>query len=160
LQTIVARETRPGEPVVLTVGSIQAGCKSNVISDHAIIELNVRTYSEPTRTSVLAAIHRIVDAECQASGTLQLAKYEPFSHFPLTTNDPDATTRVSAAFTSHFGERSQALPAQTASEDFSDIPNALGVPLCYWGIGGVDPETYRHYLWHNSGKVSTGRFRP
>ncbi len=31
---------------------------------------------------------------------------------------------------------------QSASEDFSDIPNALGVPYSYWGIGGIDPDQY------------------
>jgi len=34
------------------------------------------------------------------------------------------------------------LPAQSASEDFSDIPTALGIPYCYWGIGGIDPQLY------------------
>ena len=42
-----------------------------------------------------------------------------------------------------FGDRAEALPLQTASEDFSDIPNALGIPYTYWGIGGIDPDTYR-----------------
>jgi hippurate hydrolase len=91
LQTVVARETRPGEPVVVTVGSSQAGTKSNVIPDHAVIELNVRTYSEQTRTSVLDAIHRIVDAECQASGCPKPADYELFDRFPLTDNDAETT---------------------------------------------------------------------
>jgi amidohydrolase len=143
LQTVVARETRPGEPVVITVGSIQAGTKSNVIPDHAVIELNVRTYSEQTRTSVLDAIHRIIDAECQASGCPKPADYELFDRFPLTDNDAGTTEKVAAAFASYFGERATALPMQTASEDFSDIPRALGVPYCYWGIGGVDPATYQ-----------------
>ena len=143
LQTVVARETRPGEPVVITVGSIQAGTKSNVIPDRAVIELNVRTYSEQTRTSVLDAIHRIVDAECQASGCPKPADYELFDRFPLTDNDAGTTEKVAAAFASYFGERATALPMQTASEDFSDIPAALGAPCCYWGIGGVDPATYQ-----------------
>ncbi len=142
LQTVVARETRPGEPVVVTVGSIQAGTKSNVIPDHAVIELNVRTYSEQTRTSVLDAIHRIVDAECQASGSPKPADYELFDRFPLTSNDAETTDKVAAAFASYFGERAKPLPMQTASEDFSDIPNAFGVPYCYWGIGGIDPDAY------------------
>ncbi len=142
LQTIVARETRPGDPVVVTVGSIQAGTKSNVIADHAVIELNVRTYSEQTRASVLDAIHRIVDAECQASGCPKPADYELFDRFPLTDNDAETTKRVAAAFSAFFGERARPLPMQTASEDFSDIPRALGVPYCYWGIGGIDPERY------------------
>jgi hippurate hydrolase len=32
---------------------------------------------------------------------------------------------------------------QTASEDFSDLPAAFGVPYSYWGVGCVDPDTYR-----------------
>jgi hippurate hydrolase len=35
LQSIVSREVAPDEPAVLTVGSIQAGTKSNVIPDVA-----------------------------------------------------------------------------------------------------------------------------
>lgn len=143
LQTIVAREIQPGEPVVVTVGKLQAGTKSNVIPDHAIIELNIRTYSEQTRTSVLKIIRRIVDAECAASGSPQPADYEVFGRFPLTNNDDKSNAIVTAAFTSFFGERAQTLPMMAASEDFSDIPNAFGTPYCYWGIGGIDPETYQ-----------------
>jgi len=142
LQTVVARETRPGEPVVVTVGSLQAGTKSNVIADHAVIELNVRTYNEQTRASVLDAIKRIVDAECAASGSPKPADYELFDRFPLTDNDAATTEKVAQAFSAFFGERATALAMQTASEDFSDIPRALGVPYCYWGIGGTDPDTY------------------
>ena len=32
---------------------------------------------------------------------------------------------------------------QTASEDFSRIPDAFGVPYTFWLLGGADPETYR-----------------
>ncbi|MGH7912716.1 MAG: amidohydrolase [Candidatus Dormibacteraceae bacterium] len=143
LQTVVSRETRPGEPVVVTVGSVLAGAKSNVIPDHAVLELNVRTYSERTRAATLAAIHRIVDAECEASDAPQPAEFEIFDRFPLTDNDGAVTARVAESFAGYFGDRSRALPMQTASEDFSDIPKALGAPYTYWGIGGIDPDTYR-----------------
>ncbi len=143
LQTVVARETRPGEPVVLTVGRLEAGTKSNVIPDHAVIELNVRTYSEQTRAAVLDAIKRIVDAECEASGSPKPADYELFDRFPLTDNDPGTTKRVAAAFADFFGKQARPLPMQMASEDFSDIPGALGAPYCYWGIGGTDPQRYQ-----------------
>ena len=56
LQTVVAREVAPGDTAVLTVGSIQAGTKSNVIPDRAVLQLNVRTYGERTRSAVLDAI--------------------------------------------------------------------------------------------------------
>ncbi|OYD61381.1 hippurate hydrolase [Rhodococcus sp. OK302] len=143
LQTVISRETVPGEPAVLTVGRIAAGTKSNVIADHAVLELNVRTYSEATRTAILDAIRRIVVAECQASRSPKDPEFELFDRFPLTANDSDATARVAAAFVGYFGERSVVLPMQTASEDFSDIPTALGVPYTYWGFGGIDPDVYR-----------------
>ena len=143
LQTIVSREIRPGQTAVLTVGSIQAGTKSNVIPDHAVLQLNIRTYSEQTRTAILDAVRRIVTAECQASGCPKDPQFELFDRFPLTDNDPATTDRVAAAFGEFFGDRSGPMGQQTASEDFSDIPTAFAIPYTYWGIGGIDEQTYR-----------------
>ena len=143
LQTVVSRETPPGETAVLTVGSLQAGTKSNIIPDQAVIQLNIRTYSEATRATVLAAVRRIVNAECAASGSPKPAEFELFDRFPLTDNDAVVTARVAEAFTQYFGDRAATLGQQTASEDFSDIPSAFGTPYSYWGIGCTDPEVYR-----------------
>jgi amidohydrolase len=143
LQTVISRETTPGDPAVLTVGSVQAGTKSNVIPDSATILLNVRSYAEHTRSAILTAIERIVTAECRASGSPQPPEFERFDRFPVTDNDPGVTDRVAAAFAAQFGDRARQLALQTASEDFSDIPTALGVPYTYWGIGGIDPAVYQ-----------------
>jgi amidohydrolase len=142
LQTVISREVQPGEPAVLTVGSVQAGTKSNVIPDHAVIALNVRSYDEHTRAAILEAIRRIVTAECEASRSPQPPDFELFDRFPVTENDAEVTEKVAAAFRSQFGEQARELPLQTASEDFSDIPGALGIPYTYWGIGGIDPGSY------------------
>ena len=143
LQTIVARELTPGEFAVVTVGSVQAGTKSNVIGDHAVIELNIRSYSTQTRETILNSIRRIVTAECQASDSPKEPEFELYDQFPLTDNDERTTDRVERAFRDHFGDDASTLPRQTASEDFSDIPTALGVPYTYWGIGGTDPDAYQ-----------------
>jgi amidohydrolase len=143
LQTIVSRELAPGDPAVLTVGSVQAGTKSNVIPDSATLLLNMRTYDDATRAAILDAIQRIVAAECQASRCPREPEFERYESFPLTTNDDGVTARVAEAFAGFFGERAGELPRQSASEDFSDIPSALGIPYTYWGIGGIDPDTYR-----------------
>ena len=87
LQTVVSREVAPGETAVLTVGSLQAGTKSNVIPDHAVLQLNVRTFSDATRRAILDAIQRIVRAECEASGSPLEPEFELFDRFPLTDND-------------------------------------------------------------------------
>jgi hippurate hydrolase len=142
LQTVVSREVAPGETAVLTVGSIQAGTKSNVIPDEAVLQLNIRTYTETTRATVLDAIRRIVRAECAASGCPEEPEFELFDQFPLTDNEVTATGVVASAFASHFGNRAQEVGQQSASEDFSDIPEALDVPYTYWFIGGIDPDTY------------------
>ncbi|WP_273733408.1 amidohydrolase [Mycolicibacterium septicum] len=143
LQTIVSREVDPSQTVVLTVGSIQAGTKSNVIGDHAVLELNLRTFDESVRKAVLAAIRRVVIAECQASDSPRDPEFELYASFPLTVNDDAVTARVEAAFSEYFGDRAQTMPAGSASEDFSDIPAALGAPYTYWGFGGIDEEAFR-----------------
>ncbi|GAA1153331.1 amidohydrolase [Ornithinicoccus hortensis] len=142
LQTVVSREVAPTDPAVLTVGSIQGGSKSNVIGDRAVLQLNLRSYQPETREALIAAVRRIVVAECQASGSPREPDIGVFGSFPVTENDPAATGRVRDAFDAEFGEASVDLALQSASEDFSDIPAALGAPYSYWGIGGVDPAAY------------------
>lgn len=142
LQTIISREVAPGDTAVLTVGSMQAGTKSNVIPERAVLQLNVRAYSEATRAVIFAAIDRIVRAECQASDCPKEPEFELFDRFALTENDSSVTQRVAVAFTEFFGDQARPAGQQSASEDFSDIPTALGLPYAYWFIGGVDPEQY------------------
>src|SRR5438034_8597107 len=45
LQSIVAREIKPGDAAVITVGYIQAGTKNNIIPDDAKMGLTVRSYN-------------------------------------------------------------------------------------------------------------------
>ena len=143
LQAVVSRELPPGEFAVLTVGRVAVGSKSNIIGDHAVLELNLRAYSEETRSRMVAAIERIVRAECEASGSPKEPEFETYDRYPLTDNDPTVTARVAAAFRAHFGDAAEDYGRQTASEDFSAVPDALGVPYLYWAIGGIDPELYR-----------------
>lgn len=144
LQTIVSRETKPGDFAVVTVGALNAGTKSNIIPDIATVLVNVRTYDPVVRQHVLGSIERIVQAECSAAGSPRKADIEFYDQFPLTINDPTVTDQVTDAFTAHFGADAvvRAEP-QTASEDFSRIPDAFGVPYTFWLFGGVDPEAYR-----------------
>src|SRR6059058_4986437 len=94
LQTIVSRELAAAEAAVVTIGSLQAGTKENVIPDEAIIKLNVRTFDEAVRARVLAAIERIVKAEAAASGAPKPPEITPIDRYRLVRNDPDATRRV------------------------------------------------------------------
>ncbi|MEW1693416.1 M20 family metallopeptidase [Streptomyces sp. NPDC091265] len=143
LQTIVSREIAATTPAVLTVGSIKAGTDPNIIPDSAVIELNVRTYDDATRKQVLNAIRRCVNAEANASNAPKEPLIERLNAFPPTINDTDVADRLDKAFRAHFGDDAHTIDLQTASEDFSHIPDTLGAPFAYWGIGGIDPDTYQ-----------------
>jgi amidohydrolase len=152
LQSIVAREVAPGDFAVVTVGRVAAGTKSNIIPDHAVIELNIRAYDDAMRTRLIEAIKRVVKGECAASGSPENPEFEVYDEYPLTSDDPGVTAKVAAAFKEHFRDQAFEAPRQSASEDFSDIPNALGVPYTYWALGGIDDKE-----WHDAeaaGKVA------
>lgn len=142
LNAIVSRELAPGHFGVVTVGAFQSGSKSNVIPESTTLLLNLRAYDDRTRLQLHQAIERIVKAECEASGSPAPPEFEYTDPFPLTDNNPDVYERVSGAFAEHFGDKAILMEPSTGSEDFSDIPNALGVPYLYWIWGGFDPATY------------------
>ena len=153
LQTIVSRETRPGEFAVLTVGSIVAGAKSNIIPDRAVLRVNLRTYDMKVRQRTIESIERMVKAECDASGSPKPPEFEYYDQYPLTENDEEVTEKLRAAFSDHFGhENVFDLGQVTASEDFSHIPAAFGTSYTFWGLGGTDPEQYEKAL--KAGRVA------
>jgi metal-dependent amidase/aminoacylase/carboxypeptidase family protein len=88
LQTIVSREIAAFEPAVVTIGSLQAGTKGNVIPDEAVLKINVRSFDDGVRARLLGAIKRIVTAEATASGAPAPPIFTSFEHFDLTINDP------------------------------------------------------------------------
>ncbi|WP_321916251.1 M20 family metallopeptidase [Paraburkholderia sp. J11-2] len=142
LQTIVSREISPSERAVLTVGSLQAGTKENIIPDDATLKLNMRTFDEDVREYMLGAIRRICCAECAASNAPRDPEFTTLSSYPLTVNDVATTARLRKAFEAWFGERAYETPPAAASEDFSVFGREWGVPYAFWFVGGTDPEVY------------------
>jgi hippurate hydrolase len=143
LQTIVSRELAPTDAAVVTVGSLQAGTKENVIPDEAMIKLNVRTFDKDVRKRVLAAIERIVNAEAAASSAPKKPEIKSLDRYPLVKNDPEVTRRTVEAFRSYFpADRVKQTPPTAASEDFGSFGTEWQVPSVFWFVGGTDPDTY------------------
>lgn len=143
LQTIVSREIAPTESAVLTIGSLQAGTKENIIPDDATIKLNMRTFNEDTRGYMLKSIRRICCAECEASGAERPPEFTTINSYPLTENDLAATQKVAEAFGRQFGENASLAPSPaSASEDFSIFGRTWNVPYVFWFVGGTDPQVY------------------
>jgi hippurate hydrolase len=149
LQTIVSREVAPTETAVLTIGALQAGTKENIISDHAILKLNVRTFNEGVKDHILSAIKRICNAESAASDAPKVPEYIDLDSYPLTENDAAATAKVAAAFHVVFGDKAHETGPASASEDFSIFGRSWKVPYVFWFVGGTDPKTYLDAIKNN-----------
>ncbi len=143
LQTIVSREVAPTDSAVVTIGSLQAGTKENIIPDEALIKLNVRTFDEGVRKRVLAAIERIANAEAAASGAPRPPEITPLDQYSSVRNDANATKKLVDAFLKNFpaGSIEQTKPTM-ASEDFGCFGAGWDVPAVYWFFGGDDPSVY------------------
>lgn len=153
LQTIVSREVAPLDSAVLTIGSLQAGSKENIIPDDATLKLNLRTYDERVRSHMLQAVRRICCAECDASNAPRPPELTTLSSYPLTDNDRAATQRVAEAFRAHFGDAAYESPPMAASEDFSVFGRSWGVPYVFWFVGGTDAQI--HAQAKAAGKLDT-----
>ncbi|MBO2457438.1 amidohydrolase [Actinomadura violacea] len=148
LQTIVSREVSPRESVVVTAGMLRAGTKANVIPDEAHVALNFRTQSPRVRDQVLAAIRRIAEAECAASGCPRPPELAVSGDFPLTVNDAAADARVSAVHAELFGAEAVIEHGPLmGSEDFSvfgfaEHNGGTAVPSDFWFFGGTSPQAW------------------
>jgi hippurate hydrolase len=141
LQTIVAREVSPQDAAVVTVGAIHAGTVTNIIPAEAELKVTVRSFSEPVRKRLLAAIERIVRAEASASGALRLPEVERIGGYPVLVNDEAAIEKTMAGIRAEVGADNLVdQPLIMGSEDFGTFGKVAGVPSCFWFVGGGDPE--------------------
>jgi hippurate hydrolase len=140
LQTIVSREIAGTETAVLTVGTMRAGSKENIIPDRAELGLSVRTYDAGIRKKILAAIERIAAAEAAASGATTPPEVRVVESFPPTVNDVAGAERTRPALAEVAPVVDPGLV--TGSEDVGLFATESGAPCVYWILGGADPAAF------------------
>ena len=90
LQTIVSRKMNlTEEPSVVTVGSFQAGNRSNIIPDEAKMEGTIRTFDEKHREEIHQFVEKITTLIAESGGAkahVHIAK-----GYPVTVNDEALT---------------------------------------------------------------------
>ncbi len=145
LQTIVSRRVDPLEPAVITVGSIHAGSKHNIIPNEAHMQITVRSYTEATRKTLLDGIRDITIHTCRAMGCVKdpevVVRDAEFT--PATYNDPALTEAAAQVFRKVLGPE-QVLRGKPVmgGEDFGRFPKHLGVPGLMFSLGSVDQARY------------------
>jgi amidohydrolase len=145
LQTIVSREVRPGDPAVITVGSIHGGTKHNIVPDEVRLQLTVRSYSDEVRQQLLQAIRRTARGEALATGIPEDRLPEVTladESSPATFNDPDLTAKMVSVFKAWLGKDNVIRKEPTmGAEDFSLFGRTPEkIPICMFNVGGVRPE--------------------
>ncbi len=102
LQTIVSRNVKPVDDVVITVGAIKGGTKHNIIPDEVLLQLTIRTFSEEVRQYVHKRIEEVSRGVAIAAGLPEdkmpaVSFSDAFT--PANYNDPELTKamRISAS---------------------------------------------------------------
>ena len=145
LQTIVSREVRPGDPAVVTVGSIHGGTKSNIISDEVRLQLTLRSYKTETRRRLIESIRRIVKAQAESAGMPAEKMPEVIvsdDQAPALYNQPALCAEVRRHCEAELGE-SNVLTREPVmgAEDFAEYGlTKEKVPLCMFWLGTQSPE--------------------
>lgn len=145
LQALVAGETGPAEPAVVSVGGFDAPAPANVIPERVGFEVSVRAMSEAALDRLEAAVTRIVEAEAAASGYQQRPTIKRTGASSVTVSDAEAARAVAAGQRRDLGERSVIgwVPAM-ATEDVgflagegADLHGCPDVRLVYWMLGSA-----------------------
>jgi len=131
------------DPVVLTVGSFQAGTTDNVIPDDARLLASLRTFSAQTRARAMDHAVRLAEEIAAAHGLTATAAFG--AGYPVTVNDGEEVSFAQRTVTELFGSGrclTQLFPL-TGSEDFSFVLQQ--VPGAFVMLGacpqGTDPAT-------------------
>ncbi len=139
LQTLVSREVKPIEPAVVTVGSIHAGSKHNIISDECRLQLTVRSYTDEVRDLLLKGIERKAKAIAQSNRAP-----EPELKFTIGTpalfNDEKLTLKIRGALENALGKVNvEEREPSMGGEDFGRFGRA-GVPILMFGLGAIEEK--------------------
>lgn len=146
LQTIVSREYRPLDPLVISVGSIHSGDAFNVISGEAELDGTVRYFSKEIGKTIVASIERIVKSTASLYGAE--SKLEYFKYIPPLYNDEISSSIAYAAAKTVMGEESIIkIDKTTGGEDFAFYQEHK--PGCFAFLGSMNHEKKTDSAHHN-----------
>jgi len=149
LQTMITRRFDIFDPVVLTVGMIHGGTKSNIIPDEVEFQATIRTFSDASTDRVSRFVHDVCEGVAVQHGAV--ADVQFWVEYPSTHNDAASTEFARAVVTDLFGTDSYAELDHpgAGSEDFSRVLQE--VPGCYLNLGACAQDDYQNAPANHSG---------
>jgi len=136
LQNISSRLVDPTEPLVISIGKIQGGVRSNIIADKVVMEGTVRTLSAELRDQIPEMIEKIAAGICQSYGASYNLDYE--RQLPPVYNHPEFVRLVLPWLFKSIGEANVVeVRPQLVAEDFAYY--AERIPAFYFFLGVKSP---------------------
>ncbi|HEU0124162.1 MAG TPA: amidohydrolase [Bryobacteraceae bacterium] len=133
LQTIRSRRIDPNEGMVLSIGSIHGGNRSNIITGEVRMEGTIRTFSENTREAVRGMMRRTL-AGCTAAGDASFTLDFDGVSYPVTVNNAALTSESLPQMRRVLGDANIiATPPVTGAEDFAYYQRVI--PGFFWFLG-------------------------
>ena len=135
LQTIISRNSElTKEGAVISVGSIHAGIRFNIIPESAQMIGTIRTLDEDMKQLIIRRIHEMAPQIAAAyGGTAEVMIQETAA---LTYNDPALTAIAVTSLNKALGkENVKEMSAVTGAEDFSAFQEKI--PGFYFFLGGL-----------------------
>lgn len=145
LQTIVSRNLNITENAgVVTIGSIHAGVRSNIIPEQAEMLGTIRSLSADDEKLLISRIKTIATKTAEAAGATVEIKIPYSNHYPVTYNDLALTEKMVPSLAKVAGaDNVKLIPPITGAEDFSFFQEK--VPGLFFFLGGMpkgaDPKT-------------------
>lgn len=135
LQTIVSRQTELTKaPVVITIGKIQGGIRSNIISEECKMHGTIRTLDEAMRKEVHEKIKITAEKIAEAAGARANVKFTPKTL--VTYNNPELVKKMIASLESAAGAGNiKEREWVTQSEDYSYY--GTKAPAFFFFLGGM-----------------------
>ena len=143
VQTLIARETSPFEPAVVTVGSIHGGTKHNVIPGEVRLQLTARSYTEAMRQALREGITRLARAEAEGGRSPKPPLLTFENGAVALVNDAALVDRLQPALSSALGaDALRPVERSMAGEDFGAFGVAGGFPSALLWVGAVTPAKF------------------
>lgn len=138
LQTIASRRIDPVEPIVITVGSIHGGNRSNIIADEVKMEGTLRTHNEEVRERAISLIKEIVSGVAATHGARAEVAWSSHS-YPVTVNDTALVERTLPAMRRAIGDANvMQFPPVMGAEDFSYFQKVVPGFFYWLGVGNAE----------------------
>jgi amidohydrolase len=160
LQTFLTRTVDPLDAAVITVGSLHAGNRYNIIPDTAELVATVRTFDPEVRRIIMEGAQRVSDGIAAAHRLRAEVRFE--AQYPVTVNAGAESAFVGETVRELFGgDRYVEMPRPiTGAEDFSRVIEAVPGAMIFLGAMAPGTEDESHPDNHSAAAAFDDRVLP